>query len=212
MQYGCYVIFICYYSAFVLTPNSCLEWPALQEFGSQLSGPGALALALAILQARASRSRWQHLCLATWLRKTMRTYMCPGVFIHRRGRLRRGQTLFETERTVEGVGLSKHLGEVLQGFLGGCGERRASLHQLRTWTPTLYLQVGETDRVCCQVHNTYSISVSWGHWASIWHSLVTSSGPTLQSLRLKQTKHSGAKHFPWPQYGKSPFISRSLTS
>lgn len=48
----------------------------------------------------------------------------------------------------------------------------------------------QTDRQGCQMRNTYSISVSWGHWARIWHSLVTSSGPSLQSLRLKQTKQN----------------------
>lgn len=60
----------------------------------------------------------------------MRTHTCSWVFTHRHGRLRRGQT--EEERAVEGVGLSKHLGEVLRGFLGGCGERRDDLHQLLT--------------------------------------------------------------------------------
>lgn len=39
------------------------------------------------------------------------------------------------------------------------------------------------------MHETYLISVSWVQWTSIWHSLVTSSGPIVQSLRLKQTKH-----------------------
>lgn len=54
----------------------------------------------------------------------------------------------------------------------------------------LYLWAGETDRqTSCWVHDTYSISVSWVQWTSIWHSLVTSSGPIVQSLRLKQTKH-----------------------
>lgn len=32
-----------------------------------------------------------------------------------------GECMFETERTVESVGLSKHLGEALQALLEGCG-------------------------------------------------------------------------------------------
>lgn len=71
------------------------------------------------------------------------------------------------------------------------------------------ISVGWRDRQSCWVHNTYLISVSWGHCVSIRHSLVTSSGPTVQSLRLKQTKHSEAQHFPWLECEDIPFISLS---
>lgn len=92
--------------------------------------------------------------------------------------------------------------------IAGLGETQAQLHEGELLI-SRSISVGWRDRQSCWVHNTYSISISWVHCVSIWQSLVTSSGPTMQFLRLKQTKHSETQHFPWPQCEDIPFISQS---